>query len=176
MDVGKIHSASSYSKLFAEVDKQDIANKKKENDISSDKITEEYKVSSSAIIDKKIVSQNVSSSASVSNSSLQSNNDSSNGNAVPNEEVSSEQSFSTFMHDSSSPPISSGISPIGTRIEFTIEKELNLVVTTVRDLNNDNVIRQLPPEDTISRMKMLKSYYKQKAQASLGNKVDEIIK
>lgn len=69
-----------------------------------------------------------------------------------------------------------GVSPIGTRVEFAIEKELNLVVTTVRDLDTEKIIRQLPPEDTISRMKMLKSYYNQIAQANLGNKVDEVVK
>ncbi|MBM4055256.1 MAG: flagellar protein FlaG [Planctomycetes bacterium] len=172
MDVGKIHSTSSYSKLFIELDKQDIAGKKKGNDTFSDKITEDYKVSPSAIIDKKIVPQNVSSSVNVSNVSSQSNGGSSDDNIIPNEEASSEQSLSSVLRDSSL----FQITPIGTKIEFTIEKELNLVVTTVRDINNDNIIRQLPPEDTISRMKLLKSYYKHKAQESLGNKVDEIVK
>lgn len=177
MDVGKIHSASSYSKLFTEADKQDVASKKKEKDASFEKITVENKVPHNAILNKKLVSQNVSSSASVSDNSFKDNSSNADDSNISHREHSSEESVTS---DLTTPPPSQmssfSVSPVGTRVEFTIEKELNLVVTTVRDLNNDKVIRQLPPEDTISRMKMLKSYYKQAAQASLGNKVDKIVK
>lgn len=177
MDVGKIHSYSSNNKLFTEVDKKDIVSKEKGKDVSSDKITEDAKVSYQAIIDKKIVSQNVSSSASVSNTSLQSNSSSDpNDAAISKKEITSEQPASSALYDSPSSPAFPGVSPIGTRVEFAIEKELNLVVTTVRDLDTEKIIRQLPPEYTISRMKMLKSYYNQMTHANLGNKVDEVVK
>ncbi|MCF6154458.1 MAG: hypothetical protein E3K36_04230 [Candidatus Brocadia sp.] len=50
---------------------------------------------------------------------------------------------------------------IGTKVAFSIEKDLHIIVTRVKDSNTNKVIRQIPPEETIDRLKLLNNYYKQ---------------
>lgn len=50
---------------------------------------------------------------------------------------------------------------VGTKVAFSIEKDLHIIVTTVKDANTNKVIRQIPTEETINRLKLLNSYYKQ---------------
>jgi uncharacterized FlaG/YvyC family protein len=50
---------------------------------------------------------------------------------------------------------------VGTKVAFSIERDLHIVVTTVKDSNTDTVIRQIPPEETIKRLKLLNNSYKQ---------------
>ncbi len=50
---------------------------------------------------------------------------------------------------------------VGTRVAFSIEKDLHIVVTTVKDANTNKVIRQIPQKETIDRIKLLSIYYKQ---------------
>lgn len=59
--------------------------------------------------------------------------------------------------------ISSPVTPhnVGTKIAFSIEKDLEIVVTSVKDLNTNKIIRQIPPEEIIDRLKLLNNYYKQ---------------
>ncbi|MEP9412093.1 MAG: flagellar protein FlaG [Candidatus Brocadia sp.] len=49
----------------------------------------------------------------------------------------------------------------GTKVAFSLEKDLNIVITTVIDPNTNKVIRQIPPEETIDRLKFLNVYNKQ---------------
>lgn len=49
---------------------------------------------------------------------------------------------------------------LGTKVAFSIEKDLHIVVTTVKDSNTNAVIRQIPPEETIDRLKLLNNYHK----------------
>ncbi len=51
------------------------------------------------------------------------------------------------------------IPPAATRISYSIENDLNLIVTRVVDTNTKKVIRQIPPEEIIKRMKLLKNYH-----------------
>lgn len=50
---------------------------------------------------------------------------------------------------------------VGTKVAFSIEKDLHIVVTSVKDSNTNKLIRQIPPEETIDRLKLLNNYYKQ---------------
>jgi len=50
---------------------------------------------------------------------------------------------------------------LGTKVAFSIEKDLHIIVTTVKDSNTNKVIRQIPPEETIDRLKLLNNYHKQ---------------
>ncbi|MDN3513509.1 MAG: flagellar protein FlaG [Candidatus Brocadia sp.] len=47
---------------------------------------------------------------------------------------------------------------LGTKVAFLIEKDLHIVVTTVKDSITNKVIRQIPPEETIDRLKLLNNY------------------
>lgn len=49
--------------------------------------------------------------------------------------------------------------PITTRVSYSIESDLNLVVTQIVDTNTKEVIRQIPPEEVIKRMRLLKNYH-----------------
>jgi flagellar protein FlaG len=42
------------------------------------------------------------------------------------------------------------------RLTFTIDRDLDAVIITVIDKNTDEVIRQIPPEEVLSRMKRRK--------------------
>lgn len=48
-----------------------------------------------------------------------------------------------------------------TEVTMSVEKDLNIVVTTVKNKNTDTVIRQIPEEEIIERLKYLKKYNKQ---------------
>src|SRR4030066_1730411 len=45
-------------------------------------------------------------------------------------------------------------SAINTKVQFSIERELNLIVTRVMDASTNKVIRQIPAEETIKRLKL----------------------
>lgn len=53
--------------------------------------------------------------------------------------------------------------PINTKIFFSIERDLNLIITRVMDVTTNKVIHQMPPEETIKRLKL-------KYQQSLAQK------
>jgi len=53
--------------------------------------------------------------------------------------------------------------PINTKILFSVERDLNLIVTRVMDSTSNKVIRQIPTEETIKRLKL-------KYQQSLAKK------
>lgn len=46
-----------------------------------------------------------------------------------------------------------------TRLSFSVEKDIGVVVTTVVDTNTKQVLRQLPSEEAIKRLKLLKAYH-----------------
>ena len=45
-----------------------------------------------------------------------------------------------------------------TEITMTVEKDLNIVVTTVKNKDTDKVIRQVPNKEIIERLKYFKKY------------------
>ncbi len=51
-------------------------------------------------------------------------------------------------------PTKSTDSAITTKVQFSIERELNLIVTRVMDASTNKVIRQIPAEETIKRLKL----------------------
>ncbi len=55
-----------------------------------------------------------------------------------------------------------------TKVQFSIERELHLVVTHVLDASTNKVIRQMPAEETI---KMLKLKYQQSKKETLPSDV-----
>ncbi|TVL95917.1 MAG: hypothetical protein CV082_08835 [Candidatus Brocadia sp. BL1] len=58
-------------------------------------------------------------------------------------------------------PISYAPSFLETEITMSVEKDLNIVVTTVKNKNTDKVIRQIPEEEVVERLRYLKEYDKQ---------------
>lgn len=48
-----------------------------------------------------------------------------------------------------------------TEITMSVEKDLNIIVTTVKNKNTDKVIRQIPNEELVERLKYLKKYNNQ---------------
>ncbi|MEK6622001.1 MAG: flagellar protein FlaG [Planctomycetota bacterium] len=62
----------------------------------------------------------------------------------PKKKVSSEKVDPTEFKDSA----------ITTKVQFSIERELNLIVTRVMDASTNKVIRQIPAEETIKRLKL----------------------
>lgn len=46
-----------------------------------------------------------------------------------------------------------------THISFSVEGDLNVVITIVQDNNTKKVLRQIPSEDDIRRMKILKIHH-----------------
>ncbi|MEK7297893.1 MAG: flagellar protein FlaG [Planctomycetota bacterium] len=51
-------------------------------------------------------------------------------------------------------PMEANDSAINTKVQFSIERELNLIVTRVMDASTNKVIRQIPAEETIKRLKL----------------------
>lgn len=51
-------------------------------------------------------------------------------------------------------PTESQETSINTKVQFSIERELNLIVTRVMDASTNKVIRQIPAEETIKRLKL----------------------
>jgi flagellar protein FlaG len=51
-------------------------------------------------------------------------------------------------------PTEANDSAINTKVQFSIERELNLIVTRVMDASTNKVIRQIPAEETIKRLKL----------------------
>jgi uncharacterized FlaG/YvyC family protein len=43
-------------------------------------------------------------------------------------------------------------------ISFSVEKDLHVIVTTVKDPNTKKMIQQIPSEDAIRRMRFIKTY------------------
>ena len=76
----------------------------------------------------------------------------------PKKKVSSEKVDPTKSKDSA----------INTKVQFSIERELNLIVTRVMDASTNKVIRQIPAEETIKR---LKSKYHQSQKGTSTNDV-----
>ncbi|MBF8276346.1 MAG: FlaG protein [Candidatus Brocadiaceae bacterium] len=62
----------------------------------------------------------------------------------PKKKVASEKVEPTEAKDSA----------INTKVQFSIERELNLIVTRVMDASTNKVIRQIPAEETIKRLKL----------------------
>ena len=62
----------------------------------------------------------------------------------PKKKVSAEKVEPTEPNDSA----------INTKVQFSIERELNLIVTRVMDASTNKVIRQIPAEETIKRLKL----------------------
>ncbi|TVM00012.1 MAG: hypothetical protein CV087_15945 [Candidatus Brocadia sp. WS118] len=48
-----------------------------------------------------------------------------------------------------------------TEITMSVEKDLNIIVTTVKNKDTEKVIRQIPDKEIIERLKYLKKYSKQ---------------
>ncbi|GEM_PF-6222426 len=46
-----------------------------------------------------------------------------------------------------------------TRLSFSVEKDIGVIVTTVVDANTKQVLRQLPSEEALKRLKLLKAYH-----------------
>ena len=68
-------------------------------------------------------------------------------------------------------PSESKDSPINTKVQFSIERELNLIVTRVMDASTNKVIRQIPAEETIKRLKL--KY--QQSQVQKGTSTNDVI-
>lgn len=64
--------------------------------------------------------------------------------------------------------------PVDTRISYSVENDLNLVVTRVVDANTKKVIRQIPPEEVIKRIRLLKNYH-QPVSTAKGSFVNDVI-
>ncbi len=43
-------------------------------------------------------------------------------------------------------------------ISFSVEKDLNVIVTVVKDSNTKKVIQQMPSEEALKRMRFIKNY------------------
>lgn len=80
-------------------------------------------------------------------------------NSVNTNTVPSDATKTDVPLKKTSPPVISHHG--GTKVAFSLEKDLHIVVTTVMDANTDKVIRQIPPEETIDRLKLLNVYNKQ---------------
>mgnify|MGYP003429205512 FL=1 len=48
-----------------------------------------------------------------------------------------------------------------TKVTMSVEKDLNVVITIVKNKNTDDVIRQIPTKETIELLKYLKKYSEQ---------------
>ncbi len=48
-----------------------------------------------------------------------------------------------------------------TEIIMSVEKDLNIVITTVKDKNKGEIIRQIPNEEAVERLKLFKNSQKQ---------------
>lgn len=65
-------------------------------------------------------------------------------------------------HNQHLPLSISSIPPLlETEITMSVEKDLHIIVTTVKNKNTDKIIRQIPSEEIIERLKYLKKYDKQ---------------
>lgn len=63
-----------------------------------------------------------------------------------------------------------------TKITMSVEKDLNIIVTTVKNKNTDKVIRQIPSEEIVERLKYIKKYNKQLISQKENNESNIIIK
>lgn len=80
--------------------------------------------------------------------------------------IQKDQSFkNTKIKDNSTQHLKLPISHIPplleTEITMSVEKDLNIIITTVKNKNTDKVIRQIPNEEIVERLKYLKKYNKQ---------------
>lgn len=57
---------------------------------------------------------------------------------------------------------------VGTKVAFSIDNDLHIVVTTVKDTNTNTVIRQIPSEETMNWLK----FFNRNSVHPLLNKVD----
>lgn len=71
--------------------------------------------------------------------------------------VPSEASLADVLLKNKSSPIISYHT--GTKVSFSMENDLHIVVTTVTESNSNTVIRQIPSEETIDRLRLLNRYY-----------------
>lgn len=62
-----------------------------------------------------------------------------------------------------------------TKITMSVEKDLNIIVTTVKNKNTDKVIRQIPSEEIVERLKYIKKYNKQLISQKENNESNIII-
>jgi len=157
MEVENVHNVDIFTKHLFAVNKPGAVDKRNSKNEISSNVTD--KKVDYAILSKKFVPQNVSNSA----------------------KFSSKKQTPSPKNDSPplSPEMQSSIaksprSYLGTQVAFSIEKDLDIVVTTIKNSEN-KIVRQIPPEEIVSRLKMLKSYYEQVANAK-GKRLDEIIK
>lgn len=63
-----------------------------------------------------------------------------------------------------------------TKITLSVEKDLNIIVTTVKNKNTDKVIRQIPSEEIVERLKYIKKYNKQLISQKENNESNIITK
>lgn len=68
-------------------------------------------------------------------------------------------------------PAESKDSSINTKVQFSIERELNLIITRVMDASTNKVIRQIPAEETIKRLKL--KY--QQSQSQKGTSTNDVV-
>ncbi len=81
------------------------------------------------------------------------------------------------QEDSQSPSSndSSASYPVSTRVSLSVERDLNLVVTRVVDTKTKKVVRQIPPEEAIKKMRLLKSYRQPSPSLTKGLILDDIV-
>ncbi len=68
--------------------------------------------------------------------------------------------FKKHLKDLESKGVSSNKSDVqsGIRVSFTVEKDLNIIVTKVLDGDTKKVLRQIPSADEIKRRRLVKIY------------------
>ncbi|OOP55892.1 MAG: hypothetical protein AYP45_12030 [Candidatus Brocadia carolinensis] len=87
------------------------------------------------------------------------------GKDIAISEIQKEQPFNNIgTRDSQAQhiklPIHDILPLLETEITMAVEKDLNIVVTTVKNKDTDKVIRQIPDKEIIERLKYFKKYTK----------------
>lgn len=83
--------------------------------------------------------------------------------------------FKKHLKDIESKGVSSSKSDLqsGIRVSFSVEKDLNIIVTKVLDGNTKKVLRQIPSADEIKRKKLVKIYNQHSSEN--GVMVDQVM-
>ncbi len=64
--------------------------------------------------------------------------------------------------------------PVTTSITFSIEKDLNIIITKVIDGTTKNMLRQIPAEEVVKRRKLMEIY--NQTLAAIGSLLDTVVK
>lgn len=63
--------------------------------------------------------------------------------------------------------------PVTTSITFSIERELNIIITKVIDGTSKNVLRQIPSEEVVKKRKLMEIY--NQTIAAIGSLLDTVV-